>query len=503
MTRTADSARGWTQITFNRLALSGLVLGFLALGAVVGLAAWTVGQYKTYGGLVSHTHLVVREISDLGVASERAETARRGYLLKADKRFEDAFRDATTELPRRIGRLQTLTADNPRQQARLARVSALNTSRIQMMERSITLVQNGQRAQALAEFEQDGSAEAVFELRTLTRAMVEEETRLLEARADRQQAIGTRLVAALIGAAVLLTIVAVTAVSIVSRIMTQLTRSHAELAKLNAGLEAAVRERTSDLQRANDEIQRFAYIVSHDLRSPLVNVLGFTSELSASLPPLRELLERAEAEAPALVTNEARTAVREDLPEAIGFIRGSTQKMDRLINAILKLSREGQRIVSPEPLNMSALLGGVTDSVRHRLNEKQAEIRVEGAVPDVVSDRLAIEQVFGNLVDNAVKYLSPERSGRIVLRGWQERGRVVYEVEDNGRGVAAKDHERIFELFRRAGTQDQPGEGLGLAHVRALVYRLGGTITCSSELGRGATFRISLPSTAGLEGPTT
>ena len=171
--------------------------------------------------------------------------------------------------------------------------------------------------------------------------------------------------------------------------------------------------------------------------------------------------------------------------------------MDRLINAILQLSRQGQRVVTPERLNMAALLGSVADGVRHRLGEAGAEIIVEAGVPDVVSDRLVMEQVFGNLVDNAVKYLKPGRPGLIRLRGWREPGRFVFEVEDNGRGVAPKDHERIFDLFRRAGTQDQPGEGLGLAHVRALVYRLGGVITCASDLDKGATFRISLPTTAG------
>jgi signal transduction histidine kinase len=79
-----------------------------------------------------------------------------------------------------------------------------------------------------------------------------------------------------------------------------------------------------------------------------------------------------------------------------------------------------------------------------------------------------------------------------VIRGRREGGVLIYEIEDNGRGIDPKDHERIFELFRRSGTQDQTGEGIGLAHVRALMYRLGGTISCDSELDRGATFRLSL-----------
>ena len=115
-------------------------------------------------------------------------------------------------------------------------------------------------------------------------------------------------------------------------------------------------ERTADLQRANDEIQRFAYIVSHDLRSPLVNVMGFTAELEAATKPLADLVDRIEAEQPDLLTKEAALAAREDLPEAAASSASSTQKMDRLINAILKLSREGRRVLTPEPIDLAALV---------------------------------------------------------------------------------------------------------------------------------------------------
>ncbi|HZZ68145.1 MAG TPA: ATP-binding protein, partial [Phenylobacterium sp.] len=279
-----------------------------------------------------------------------------------------------------------------------------------------------------------------------------------------------------------------------------LSASRGELAVLNAGLEEQVATRTADLRRANDEIQRFAYIVSHDLRSPLVNIMGFTAELEAAAKPLGALLERAEAEAPQIVSPDASTAVRSDLPESIGFIRTSTQKMDRLINAILQLSRQGRRVLTPEPLDVSRVLQGVADNLAHRSSELGASIEVAPNLPGVISDRLALEQIFSNLVENALKYLKPGRPGRIEVVGSRQAGRVVYEVRDNGRGIDPKDHDRIFDLFRRAGAQDQPGEGIGLAHVRALAYRLGGTVTCESALDQGATFRVSLPARLGVEG---
>jgi signal transduction histidine kinase len=282
-------------------------------------------------------------------------------------------------------------------------------------------------------------------------------------------------------------------VILVRRYAADLDGSQAELRRVNEGLEQAVADRTADLTRANDEIQRFAYIVSHDLRSPLVNVMGFTSELEVSLKTLQALLTEVEEKAPEIASNAAREAVTADLPESINFIRASTRKMDRLINAILKLSREGRRTLTQERLDMGALFEGIVESLKHTVQERGAEIVIEGPPPNIVSDRLAVEQVFSNLIENALKYSKPGRPSRIVVRGRASETGCVYEIEDNGRGVAPADHERIFELFRRAGSQDQPGEGIGLAHVRALIYRLGGSITLDSELDRGATFRIALP----------
>jgi len=163
-----------------------------------------------------------------------------------------------------------------------------------------------------------------------------------------------------------------------------------------------------------------------------------------------------------------------------------------LINSILKLSREGNRSFHPEYVSMDGLVKSIADNVAHQATEKGVDIVLE-ALPPLKTDRLAMEQIFSNLVDNALKYTQPGRPGQIRIRGRNNQTQVVYEVEDNGRGIAPEDHDRIFDLFRRAGQQDQPGEGIGLAHVRALVRRLGGYMTLKSQPGLGSTFIITLP----------
>jgi signal transduction histidine kinase len=166
--------------------------------------------------------------------------------------------------------------------------------------------------------------------------------------------------------------------------------------------------------------------------------------------------------------------------------------MDRLISAILKLSREGRRVLTPEMLPMRQLVENIAGTLKHRTEEAGAQIVVQ-PLPNLSADRLTVEQIFGNILDNAVKYLAPERPGVITVRGSARGALAVFEIEDNGRGIADSDRERVFELFRRAGQQNTQGEGIGLAYVRQLVYRLGGTIELKSALGQGTTFTLSLP----------
>ncbi|MCF4128170.1 ATP-binding protein [Methylobacterium sp. SyP6R] len=249
---------------------------------------------------------------------------------------------------------------------------------------------------------------------------------------------------------------------------------HSDITEQRAA-EAALRE-------SNEEIQRYAYIVSHDLRAPLVNIMGFTSEIEASQDDIRT----------ALAGRPDAARIDADLAESVSFIKAAITKMDGLINAILKLSREGRRNFQPEPLAMTALVQSLADAQRHQADTVAAVITI-GELPDIVADRVALGQIFGNLIDNAIKYLAKDRPGRIAVTGTLSDGLAVIRVSDNGRGIDARDHARVFELFRRSGVQDRPGEGIGLAHVRTLVRALGGRIDLESEFGAGTTFTVTLP----------
>src|SRR6202158_461556 len=257
-------------------------------------------------------------------------------------------------------------------------------------------------------------------------------------------------------------------------------------------LDQRLRDQTALLSEANEEIQRFTYIVSHDLRSPLVNIMGFAGEIDVWRKQIFERLGVLRAQVGGEQDGESDEALRSDVEEALSFIKSSVAKMDRLIGALLKLSREGQRQFQPQFIDMSQLLRSTLEAFAHQARDVKAKISI-GELPTITSDRLALEQVFSNLMDNAVKYLRVGVPGNIEVRATESDGAITYEVHDNGRGIDAKDRERIFDLFRRSGIQDRPGEGIGLAHARTLVRRLGGSINVESEPDRGTTFKVMLP----------
>lgn len=485
----------------RRLIFASVVAGFVILVSASVAVAFLMRRTESLAGWVAHTHQVETAIVEMQLYVERTEIGRRSFLIEPTEFNRDIFERNLVKFDDAVERLRELLVDSPSQRARLGEVTTLWTDHVTLMRSSMRERETGGPERSAAAIFDPTDIVFVRELRRTAQDMIGTERALLSYRTRKQDEAEKLTYAVLIATGVLLIALAVFTIVTIRRNLQTLAETGDRLQLLNEDLEAAVAERTHELRQANEEIQRFAYIVSHDLRSPLVNVMGFTSELDAATKPLGDMVRRVSEAAPDLVDEDARLAVDEDLPEAIGFIRSSTQKMDRLINAILRLSREGRRVLTPEHLDMNAIVETIVASIQHRLLEAGAEIEVQ-ALPPIVCDRVAIEQIFSNLIENSVKYLRPGRPGKIVVSGQRRHGRLVYEVADNGRGIDPKDHQRIFDLFRRSGSQDQPGEGIGLAHVRALTYRLGGVVECESTYGEGAAFRVSLPMNMRLEAST-
>jgi signal transduction histidine kinase len=483
---------------FARRTITLLFLGVLALLAIVGTAGWLSAR------TVEHTNEVILErqirmvTGNIQVAMLDAETGQRGYVLTGEERYLAPYTAAIPVAHEGLANLAKIYGNEGRSEGRLDVLRQQIDGKFAELAETIELTRGGKRDQAMAVVLTDRGKKAMDDIRATLDALIgDAETRVTVRLGELNEA--AQLLTWVTGVgATLIVLFAGGAAWTVIQYTRQLVAARHELQVVNASLEDRVAERTASLTQANDEIQRFAYIVSHDLRSPLVNIMGFTSEMEASAETLKKYIAGDQNQA-----ERARVAALEEIPESIGFIRASTGRMDGLINAILKLSREGRRELNPEPVDLVKLFAASAASVKHQLDEAKATLTVPDKAPIIVTDRLALEQVVNNVVDNAVKYLARDRPGRIAVTVNQAPGRIAIAVTDNGRGIAEQDLERVFELFRRAGAQDRPGEGIGLAHVRALVRRLGGEITVRSELGRGSTFQIDLPARLRVEETST
>lgn len=451
--------------------------------------------------LVSATRQSARDVEvgrDVRIAASAvlidlidAETGQRGYLLTGREEYLVPYEKARAHLVESLERLHTRAHLTPEIGSDLASLDLHAKAKMSELARTIEIYRAGDRDQAVKLVETDEGKKAMDEARIVLERIITAMNKRVAASLHGLEFSARRLSWLTTLGGIAIALFSAAAFYIVRTYTTGLVAARREVIELNENLEERVVERTTALTRANDEIQRFAYIVSHDLRAPLVNIMGFTSELEVGTGALKTYFNADNPTEDQI--NEARRAAEEEIPEAVHFIRASTSKMDGLIGAILKLSREGRRELKRERVDLDSLMDTAVTSLQHQLETAGARLEIPNRLPSVVADRLALEQVFSNILENAVKYLAKDRKGLIEINGEEHGGRVRISVKDNGRGIEEKDLERIFELFRRAGAQDRPGEGVGLAHVRALVRRMGGDVTVTSKFGQGTTFVIDLP----------
>lgn len=278
----------------------------------------------------------------------------------------------------------------------------------------------------------------------------------------------------------------------VSADITERKRTEQRLRHYQTDLERMVESRTSDLIEVNQEVQGFAYIVSHDLRTPLVSIKGFADELNRSLADARRRLGDVEPLLPEDHRQALRTDIGQDMAEDVHYIEAAAQQMEHLIDGIRELSRLGRRKIEIVSVDAAVVVDEVVKSLAYQIERRGVRVTV-GDLPMVQADRLALQQVFANLLSNAVKYLDPDRKGEIAIEAERSGDATLFHVRDNGRGIAVRDLWHIFDLFRRGGNHDLPGDGLGLSYVRTLIRRMGGRIWCDSEVDRGSTFSFTLP----------
>ena len=255
----------------------------------------------------------------------------------------------------------------------------------------------------------------------------------------------------------------------------------------------------AELAEKNKELEAIVYTVSHDLRSPLVNVQGFGKQLNRACEAITAAA--AAANGGPVPAEKLKQPVEVAIPQALRFINAGVNKMEVLLAGLLRYSRLGRVALSIRPLNINGLLTDILAAMQFQLDEAKAEVRVE-PLPTCLADNAQTSQVFANLLDNALKYRHPSRPLRVTIRGHVEADQSVYEVADNGLGIASEHRAKVFEIFHRLNPDASSGEGLGLTIAQRVLERQHGKIWVEDTPGGGSTFFVSLPAVGAFPPPT-
>lgn len=464
----------------------------------------------------------------------------RGAVLKNDRTSPTPI-TLWIDMDRRIDRLVDLVADDPVQVERAAQIRQTIQAYRQWSDRVQDLLRTGRREDVLERFRSQASVDVVDRFRAQLAAFQNEELRMdavrsvqaADALAQQQQ-----LTAAVVVGSIVMTALAVflftrglrgrlarlsdnaerlaesaplgppssgnDEIAQLDEILHDTSRRLLESERLQARFQSDLARRADELTRTNEtlhqqtqENEMFIYSVSHDLRAPLVNLQGFSKELTHACDDLREAV-RSSSFAP----NERERIERvidEDIGEALRFLQSAVLRAAHIIDSLLRLSRVGRVEYRRQEVDVGSVVRHVLDAMQASIRDCHAEIVVE-ELPPVWGDPTALEQIFANLIGNAINYLDPDRPGRIEIGALPAPPGVrtlrIFYVKDNGLGIPAGAMPRLFNAFQRLHGSIAAGEGIGLALVRRMVERHRGRVWAESTEGEGTTFYLSLPEAA-------
>ncbi len=401
--------------------------------------------------------------------AQDAESSARGFLLSGDDGYLVPYNQAKSRLSSQVDYIRVLEREFPKDKDRLE--SAIDSAGKVFDAAALTLaaLQNQDFSKALNVFQT--RAKDMDSLRHTRDDLLSSLDRDLDAAITYQRRLTYfTFFFFLTGLVVMVGVL----FSLYKALVTYLYNSQAaraELEQLNAELERRIAERTLDLSKANEELQQFAYVASHDLQEPLRTITSFTQLLAARY----------------------RGRLDDDADEFISYIVSSSLRMTDLINGLLALVRLRKVSLPRGPVSMEKLLKDAESSLQAAIRENNARIE-HSPLPFLAADPTQITQLFLNLIGNAIKYRRAE-DPVVKIGTRREPDEWIFSVQDNGEGFEQQYAERIFGLFQRLHGRDVQGTGMGLSISRKIVERHGGRMWAESRVGVGATFFFTLPTT--------
>lgn len=273
----------------------------------------------------------------------------------------------------------------------------------------------------------------------------------------------------------------------------QVTQAKQSTEKLEVEVEKSnveIHKANDQLSRKNEELEQILYAASHDLRTPLIGIQGFSQELQY----LTEMLvdELKENGVDFEKSEKLKDIIKQEIPNSVEFILKGSNKMDTMIQGLLRISRVGLEDFKFNNVDMDELLRHIVDGLSFQAQSANAQITVDN-LQSCEADKDKIEQVFTNLIANAIKYRNPENPCEINISCNESGDDIIFEVRDNGLGISEENLKNIYKTFYRVNNEDVNGEGLGLTIANRIVERHGGKLEVSSKLGEGSSFKVILP----------
>jgi signal transduction histidine kinase len=405
---------------------------------------------------VSHSNQVLGNINLMMSDLENMETGERGYVITGQEAFLQPYTAALPDVNEQVQTLEVLTKNDPAQQQYLSAIKPLIAERLADFQTIISLRTNEGFAAAQANVSTDKGKVIMDSIRAVVANMQSTETTLLQAHTNNLTHVNAMAELIVIWGSIIGLLCAILVDYIINRfVIGEMVRKPL--------LEEAL--------KANKEMEAFSYSVSHDLRAPLRAIDGFTQ----------------------ILVEDYAGKLDDEGKRVAGIIEASTVQMGKLIDNLLSFSRLGRAEIKKVPVAMGVLANEVYAEVKKSASGRDIEF-VMGILPDIKGDVDMIRQVWTNLFTNAVKFTSKKEKAKIEVGSTSDADSVTYYVKDNGAGFDMQYVGKLFGVFQRLHSVEEfEGTGIGLANVKRIVERHGGSVRAEGEVGKGATFYFTLP----------
>ena len=453
------------KLSFEK-ALVGFFLFIITAVILLGIGNYNNNKaYYESSQWVDRTNDVLKESSK--TLSTLQDMVVRGYLTTGDSVLLDSYITANRNLPNHLSHLRELLKDNEEQTRRLDTLSMLAAQRQGLIQKYLAIYSDHKLGkEALSDFtirgklNMDHIHEMVSKIDNAEEALLK--SRKIKTAKDKHDFdLSLFLVFAVI------TLLLAACLITVSHYINSIKKSERDILALNTELKKNIEE----LHNVNKELESFSYSVSHDLRAPLRIIDGFAK----------------------IISEEYTDKLDHEGKRFLETIRSNTKQMGLLIDDLLNFSRIGRRELALTTINMSAIVEHVVESFKILDNNQHADIQVQ-PLKNCKCDEHLIQQVWINLISNALKYSRSESNPVIIIGSQENDTEIIYYIKDNGVGFDMEFVGKLFGVFQRLHkASEYEGTGVGLALVNRIISKHKGRVWADAKVDEGATFYFSIP----------